>query len=64
MRKINIIMKMKVEKGAQDRHSSDPEKGTLHRGVVELGGHVWCCLAPSLSNVIRKVDRQTNFQLY
>ena len=51
--------------GSEGRHSSEPEKAHYTGDfaiVAKFGGHVLHCLAFSLSNVIRKVDR-LKFQL-
>jgi len=52
----------KKEHGAEDRYSSEPQKAHLTGEfviVAKYGGHVLCCLASRLVNVIRQGGRQT-----
>ena len=54
---------MRSNKSAGGRHSSEPEKPHLTGQFVILtkfSDHVLLCLASSLSNVVRQVDRQAD----
>jgi len=47
--------------GAEDRYSSEPQKAHLTGEfviVAKFGGHVFCCLASRLANVVRQGGRQ------
>ena len=52
--------KKKIKESAEGRHSLEPEKARLTSEILivaKFGGHVLHCLASSLSNVVRQVNR-------
>ena len=57
------MTKQKKEQGAEGRQTSEPEKAHSTGDfviVAKFGDHVLCCLASSLSNVIKQVGRQAD----
>jgi len=58
---MTIILKIKEGTRRKGRQTVEPEKAEHSSSefviLAKFGGHVLCCLASSLSNVIRQVGR-------